>query len=78
LTLRSINKSLFDKSMGLDPTALPSEFALLQAFIVGLVIPLVSSIVPIQSALSKNLNDSLDLQRSKTNSVYVQILDKSK
>ena len=77
-TLSSINRSLFDKSMGLDQSPLPSEFAVLQALIVGLVIPLVSSIVPIQSALSKNLNDSLDLQRSKTNSVYVKILDKSK
>ena len=36
-----------------------------------------SSIVPIQTALSKNLNDSLDLQRSKTKSTMVKILDTS-
>lgn len=78
LTLSYINKGLFDKSMGLDESPLPSEFAVMQALIVGLVIPLFSSIAPIQTALSKNLNDSLDLQRSKTNSVYVEILDKNK
>jgi hypothetical protein len=46
-TLNSINRKLFDKSMGVDQSPLPSEFAVLQAFIVGLIIPLVSSIVPI-------------------------------
>ena len=64
--------------MGLDNSPIPSGFAIIEALIVGIIIPFFSSIAPIRSALSKNLNDSLDLQRSKTNSVYVEILDKDK
>ena len=71
MTLSSINKSLFDKSSGLDLSPWPSDFALVQAMIVGIIIPLLSSIAPIQNALGKNLNDSLDLQRSKTNAVFI-------
>jgi hypothetical protein len=37
-----------------------------------------SSIAPIQSALKKNLNESLDIQRSKTQAMYVEILDPQK
>lgn len=57
---------------------LPSGFAVQQALIVGLIIPLFSSIVPIQSALSKNLNEALDTTRSKSQSSYVEIIDPSK
>lgn len=57
---------LFTADMGVDTNPWPSQFAVVQALVVGLVIPLLSSIAPIQSALSKNLNESLDLQRSKT------------
>lgn len=42
------------------------------------MIPLLSSILPIQVALSKNLNESLDLLRSKNAAMYIQVLDKSK
>ncbi len=31
-----------------------------------------------RSVLSKNLNDALDYQRSKTQAVYVEVLDKEK
>lgn len=64
--------------MGISSKPVPTSFAIIQALIIGLVIPLLSSIVPIQSALSKNLNESLDVQRSKTQAMYVQILDKEK
>jgi len=47
LALSGINKSLFDKSSGMGNSALPSGFAVVQALIVGLIIPLLSSIVPI-------------------------------
>jgi hypothetical protein len=52
--------------MGIQKTVLPSTYAVVQALIIGLVIPLVSSIAPIKNALSKNLNDSLDTNRSKS------------
>ena len=74
-SLAILYQNLFDADMGVDTKPVPSSFAVLQAIIVGLVIPLLSSIVPIQNALSKSLNDSLDLQRSKTQAVFVEILD---
>jgi ABC-type antimicrobial peptide transport system permease subunit len=74
-SLSILYQNLFDADMGVDTKPVPSSFAVLQAIIVGLVIPLLSSIVPIQNALSKSLNDSLDLQRSKTQAVFVEILD---
>ena len=51
---------------------------MLQGLFIGLFIPLVSSIAPIKNALSKNLNDSLDTNRSKTQAMYVEILDQDK
>ena len=65
-TLGQIYKLLFTKDMGISSKPVPTSFAIIQALIIGLVIPLLSSIVPIQSALSKNLNESLDVMRSKT------------
>lgn len=44
----------------------PSKSAIIQALIVGLVIPILSSIIPIRVALGKSLTDALDYQRSKT------------
>jgi len=44
----------------------------------GLLIPLVSSLVPINIALSKNLNDSLDANRSKTKGSIVTITEANK
>lgn len=44
----------------------------------GTIIPLVSSILPIKAALSKDLNDSLDTSRSKTKAVYIEVLDPNK
>jgi hypothetical protein len=41
--------------------------------VLGLVIPLVSSIIPIRSSLSKNLNESLNAQRSKNTGTIVTI-----
>ena len=59
-SINGIYKSLFTEDMGVNTTPLPNGFAIQQALIVGLIIPMLSSIAPIQSALSKNLNDSLD------------------
>jgi len=40
------------------------------------MIPLLSSIMPIQIVLQRNLNDALDIQRSKTQAVFVNIINK--
>ena len=65
-TLKIIDEYVFTADMGVEKSQLPSTYAVIQALVIGLVIPLVSSIAPIRNALSKNLNDSLDTQRSKT------------
>lgn len=67
--------AVFSADMGVDTRPLPSTYAVYQALFVGIIIPLLSSIAPIQSALKKNLNESLDIQRSKTQAMYVEILD---
>ena len=46
-TLAGINEVLFDTTIGVDKSPLPSSFAVTQALIVGLIIPFISSIVPI-------------------------------
>lgn len=48
-----------------------------QALFLGLLIPALSSIIPIRAALSKSLNESLNTQRSRTTGVIVNILDAS-
>jgi ABC-type antimicrobial peptide transport system permease subunit len=53
---------------------LPSFESSLQAIFIGTVIPLLSSVLPIQTALKRSLVDSLDTQRSKTQGIYVNIL----
>lgn len=77
-TLKEVYALLFTKDMGLDYTPVPSTFAIFQALLIGILIPIISSIVPIQAALAKNLNDSLDLNRSKSQAINIQILDPNK
>lgn len=60
-SLNNMYGMLFSEDMGLDLTPVPSGFAIMQALIIGILIPILSSIVPIQAALKKSLNESLDL-----------------
>ena len=60
----------------MDFEATPTLFSVLQALFLSTMIPLLSSIIPIQIILQRNLNDALDIQRSKTQAVYVNILNK--
>lgn len=76
--LYGIYHYLFEQNLGLEFIPVPSVSAFLQACAVGILIPLFSSIMPIQSAMTRNLSDALDYNRSKTQAVYVKILDKSK
>ena len=49
----------------------------MQAASIGLVIPLMSSIIPIRAVLTLSLPDSLDNLKSKTKAMYVNILRKN-
>lgn len=75
ITLYGIFKYLFTSDMGVDTTPSPSKDAVTLALTVGFIIPILSVIPPIQTALAKNLNESLDLQRSKTQAIYIEVLD---
>jgi len=44
----------------------------------GILIPFLSSVVPIQNLLSKNLNDSLNASRSKTKGSIVSLIEGDK
>ena len=57
---------------------IPSADSAMQALLIGTIIPLVSSIYPIQQALQKSITESMDVQKSKMQGVYVNILQKNK
>jgi ABC-type antimicrobial peptide transport system permease subunit len=51
--------------LSLESDVTPSSSAIVQALFLGIFIPILSVIMPINVALSKSLNDALDTQRSK-------------
>ena len=57
---------------------IPSLDSSLQSLCIGTFIPLISSILPIRTAFKRSLTDALDIQRSKTQAMYVNILQKNK
>lgn len=57
---------------------IPSTYSLILAISVGLLIPLLSSILPVLSILGQNLNDAINYQRSRVKSTYVEILKANK
>ena len=66
---------LFTEDLGFRPSILPSGYATLQALLIGIFIPLFSSIIPIKRAMSKNLTESLNVQRAKTSGVLITFTD---
>ena len=60
----------------MDFDSVPTTGNILQALFLSTLIPLMSSIMPIRVVLDRNLNDALDIQRSKTQAVYVSVLNK--
>ena len=47
--------------MGFEPVIIPDANATLQALAIALLIPALSSILPIRRALGTNLNDALNV-----------------
>ena len=56
-----IYASLFTEDMGFRPSILPGWQATIQALLIGILIPFLSSIIPIKRALSKSLTDALNV-----------------
>jgi len=67
--------SLFESSLGYIPSVVPSGKAVAIALFVGVLIPLLSSIIPIRRAMSTNLTDALDVNRSKNQGVLITFID---
>lgn len=53
---------------------LPSIESSIQAIAIGTIIPVLSSLMPILTALKLSLPDSLDNLKSKTKAMYVSVL----
>ena len=66
---------LFTDELGFKPSYMPSRRAALQALFLGIFIPAVSAIIPVQSALAKSLADSLTIGRSKLSGILVTFTD---
>ena len=66
---------LFESSLGYMPSVLPTLGATLRAVFIGLLIPLLSSIVPIRRVLSSDLTEALNTQRSKSQGVLIEVVD---
>jgi len=73
-----IAKIYADSNLQMDFDPIPSTFSIIQALVLSTLIPLISSILPIQVILNRNLNDALDIQRSKTQATFVNMLNKKK
>ena len=54
----------------------PDEYAIKQALVIGVIIPFLSSVLPIKDALSKSLVDALNTDRSKLTGVEVTLTEK--
>jgi ABC-type antimicrobial peptide transport system permease subunit len=57
---------IYTPEMGLSVSIWPDWYATIQAVMVGLFVPMISAIVPIQRALEKTVCDSMNTTRSKT------------
>jgi len=79
LVLYGISVKVFQEYLGYANCYLTMSISsIIQALVLGILIPLISSIIPVLNALTRNLTEALDWTRSKTLSVYVNILQKNK
>ena len=64
--------------MGFKMKILPEMGPCIQAFFLGVFIPAASAIIPVQRVLNSNLNEALDVQRSKVSGTIISFIDSSK
>ena len=68
---------LFSDDLGFTPSYIPDASATAQALAIGILIPTISSIIPIRRALSKSLTDSLNTQRAKNEGTVISFINSS-
>lgn len=61
LSFLQLAKYYAETKMQMDFEAIPSIYSILQALFLSTMIPLLSSLLPIQVVLDRNLNDALDI-----------------
>ena len=72
-----IYSMLFTEDLGFRQSIMPGWYASIQALLIGIFIPILSSIIPIKRAMSKNLLDSLNTQRAKNTGVVITFTENS-
>ena len=70
-----IFKFLFTEDLGFRPDFTPSQRATIQALLLGILIPAISAIIPIKTALANSLADALTNSRSKLSGIFVTFTD---
>jgi ABC-type antimicrobial peptide transport system permease subunit len=75
IVLRYLYYYEFEVRFNLKLDSNPTWTALIRASVLGIIIPLISAIIPIREALSQNIIDALDYGKSKTKAVIMKIID---
>ena len=70
-----VYSKLFTEELGFKPNYVPSTHATVQALILGILIPAVSAIIPVRTAIAKSLADSLTNSRSKISGILITFTD---
>ncbi|CDW85019.1 family protein [Stylonychia lemnae] len=65
---------VFDESEGNGYEPYPTFRAIFFSFIVGVLIPILSSIIPLMKVMSQNLTEALSYERSRVKAIYIEIL----
>jgi hypothetical protein len=65
---------VFNSVMGTQLAPVPTGKATLYALLIGLFIPLISSLYPMKIVLSKTLTDALNYSTAKTKAVFIKII----
>ena len=78
IPLLVLARSLLQNKLGVAISIIPTVAGFAWSIGIGILIPILSSYYPVKEALSKNLNDALDLSRSKTSAVKVKLEVESK
>ena len=68
---------LFTADMGFHPSYFPDWYSSTMALLIGIFIPILSSIIPIKRALSTTLIDALNTQRAKTTGIVITFTNNS-
>ena len=73
-----VYKYIFTDEMGFQTQLLPDTGPTYQALFLGVLIPTISAILPVRSALALSLNESLNVQRSKVSGTVIDFFDSTK